>query len=76
MLRKMRWLVVLSLLGTTLLVDPRLARAAARPVAYLTWYGQSCFLLESASGARIVMDPIPTTPTSRSCKASPASCAV
>jgi L-ascorbate metabolism protein UlaG (beta-lactamase superfamily) len=38
----------------------RVARAASRPVAYLTWYGQSCFLLESASGARIVMDPIPT----------------
>ena len=36
------------------------ARAASRPVAYLTWYGQSCFLLESASGARVVMDPIPT----------------
>jgi L-ascorbate metabolism protein UlaG (beta-lactamase superfamily) len=36
------------------------AHAASRPVAYLTWYGQSCFLLESASGARIVMDPIPT----------------
>jgi L-ascorbate metabolism protein UlaG (beta-lactamase superfamily) len=35
------------------------ARAASRPVAYLTWYGQSCFLLESASGARIVMDPVP-----------------
>jgi L-ascorbate metabolism protein UlaG (beta-lactamase superfamily) len=36
------------------------ARAASRPVAYLTWYGQSCFLLESATGTRIVMDPIPT----------------
>jgi len=32
--------------------------AAGRPVAYLTWYGQSCFLLESASGTRIVMDPM------------------
>jgi L-ascorbate metabolism protein UlaG (beta-lactamase superfamily) len=37
------------------------AEAAPRPVAYLTWYGQSCFLLESASGARILMDPVPTT---------------
>ena len=36
------------------------ARAASRPVAYLTWYGQSCFLLESTSGARILMDPVPT----------------
>lgn len=33
--------------------------AASRPVAYLTWYGQSCFLLESASGTRVLMDPIP-----------------
>jgi L-ascorbate metabolism protein UlaG (beta-lactamase superfamily) len=60
MLRKMRWLVALSLLATALTAGPHLARAASRPVAYLTWYGQSCFLLESASGARIVMDPIPT----------------
>jgi L-ascorbate metabolism protein UlaG (beta-lactamase superfamily) len=35
------------------------AHAAPRPVAYLTWYGQSCFLLESATGTRVVMDPIP-----------------
>jgi len=34
------------------------ARAAA-PAGRLTWFGQSCFLLEAASGARIVMDPIP-----------------
>src|SRR5215207_11246612 len=25
----------------------------------LTWYGQSCFLLETRSGTRVVMDPIP-----------------
>jgi L-ascorbate metabolism protein UlaG (beta-lactamase superfamily) len=37
----------------------REARAGSRPVAYLTWYGQSCFMLESASGARILMDPLP-----------------
>jgi L-ascorbate metabolism protein UlaG (beta-lactamase superfamily) len=36
------------------------AHAAPRPVAYLTWYGQSCFLLESATGTRVVMDPIPS----------------
>jgi L-ascorbate metabolism protein UlaG (beta-lactamase superfamily) len=35
------------------------AHAAPRPVAYLTWYGQSCFLLESADGTRVVMDPLP-----------------
>src|SRR2546421_6740065 len=31
------------------------ARAAAPPVARLTWFGQSCFLLESAAGTRVVM---------------------
>jgi L-ascorbate metabolism protein UlaG (beta-lactamase superfamily) len=36
------------------------ARAAPPPVARLTWYGQSCFLLESAAGTRVVMDPIPS----------------
>ena len=34
------------------------ARATSRPVAYLTWYGQSCFMLESANGTRILMDPV------------------
>ena len=34
------------------------ARAAA-PAGKLTWYGQSCFVLETAAGTRIVMDPIP-----------------
>ena len=48
------------LLAIALCAFAPVARAAARPVAYLTWYGQSCFLLESASGARIVMDPVPT----------------
>ncbi len=35
------------------------SRASSHPVATLTWYGQSCFLLESAKGTRIVMDPLP-----------------
>lgn len=49
------------LLGTSLialLTAASVAHAASRPVAYLTWYGQSCFMLESASGTRIVMDPL------------------
>jgi L-ascorbate metabolism protein UlaG (beta-lactamase superfamily) len=47
-------------LGLLALVVPVLAvRAAAPPVAKLTWYGQSCFLLETAAGTRVVMDPIP-----------------
>jgi L-ascorbate metabolism protein UlaG (beta-lactamase superfamily) len=36
------------------------ARASSHPVAYLTWYGQSCFMLESARGTKILMDPVPT----------------
>jgi L-ascorbate metabolism protein UlaG (beta-lactamase superfamily) len=51
------FLFAFSLLG---LFGSPVARAASRPVAYLTWFGQSCFLLESASGARIVMDPAPS----------------
>lgn len=55
-----RRLVACFLLAAALVVPARPVLAASRPVAYLTWYGQSCFLLESASGARILMDPIPT----------------
>lgn len=55
-LRNLRWLA-LVVLGC--LSSPT-AGATSRPVAYLTWYGQSCFLLESAAGARILMDPVPT----------------
>jgi L-ascorbate metabolism protein UlaG (beta-lactamase superfamily) len=36
------------------------ARAAGNPVVgKLTWLGQSCFVLETATGTRVVMDPIP-----------------
>jgi L-ascorbate metabolism protein UlaG (beta-lactamase superfamily) len=54
-------LVLALLAGAALLVAGSYfaAQAAPRPVAYLTWYGQSCFLLESATGTRVVMDPIP-----------------
>jgi L-ascorbate metabolism protein UlaG (beta-lactamase superfamily) len=41
-----------------LLALPAAARAAP-PAGKLTWYGQACFLLETAAGTRIVMDPIP-----------------
>jgi L-ascorbate metabolism protein UlaG (beta-lactamase superfamily) len=55
----LRRLVAVTCAGLVLLAGA-LAWAGSRPVAYLTWYGQSCFLLESASGTRIVMDPVPT----------------
>jgi len=46
------------LVAAVILALPAHAGAAA-PAGKLTWYGQSCFLLETAGGTRIVMDPIP-----------------
>lgn len=62
MARQWRNRLTFIVLAIALFAPARLpiAQAASRPVAYLTWYGQSCFLLESATGTRIVMDPIPT----------------
>jgi L-ascorbate metabolism protein UlaG (beta-lactamase superfamily) len=40
-----------------LLLASSVPAAAAAPAGKLTWYGQSCFLLETASGTRILMDP-------------------
>ena len=45
-----------ALLLAILLALPAHARAAA-PAGKLTWYGQACFLLETAAGTRILMDP-------------------
>src|SRR3954462_6087666 len=54
------FLGLLILLGGIAFVPAsRDGASAAAPVARLTWYGQSCFLLESAAGTRVVMDPIP-----------------
>ncbi len=47
-----------ALLAAIVLALPAHA-AAAPPAGKLTWYGQACFLLETAAGTRIVMDPIP-----------------
>jgi len=46
-------------LCAALLALPAAHAHAAPPAGELTWYGQSCFLLETAAGTRIVMDPIP-----------------
>ena len=51
-------LVRVSVLGALALLLAARAHAAP-PAGKLTWYGQSCFLLETAAGTRIVMDPIP-----------------
>ena len=39
----------------------RASAAPGGPVGKLTWYGQSCFLLETAAGTRILMDPFQKT---------------
>jgi L-ascorbate metabolism protein UlaG (beta-lactamase superfamily) len=45
-------------LGATIAVAGTAARPAGAPVVgKLTWFGQSCFLLETAAGTRVVMDP-------------------
>jgi L-ascorbate metabolism protein UlaG (beta-lactamase superfamily) len=47
-----------ALFAALVLVLPAHAMAAP-PAGKLTWYGQACFLLETAAGTRIVMDPFP-----------------
>jgi L-ascorbate metabolism protein UlaG (beta-lactamase superfamily) len=43
-----------------LFVYPAAGGVVAAPAApRLTWYGQACFLLETSTGTRVVMDPIP-----------------
>jgi L-ascorbate metabolism protein UlaG (beta-lactamase superfamily) len=46
-------------LAAAVAIPVLVARAASAPAAKLTWYGQSCFLLETSAGTRVVMDPIP-----------------
>jgi L-ascorbate metabolism protein UlaG (beta-lactamase superfamily) len=46
------------LLGLCAFLQAAPATAAGAPVVgKLTWYGQSCFLLETAAGTRVLMDP-------------------
>ena len=58
-MRTRRTLVLLVPVLAAAAVIPVLVARAAAPVAKLTWYGQSCFLLETSAGTRVVMDPIP-----------------
>jgi L-ascorbate metabolism protein UlaG (beta-lactamase superfamily) len=56
--RRLLPLLFLSLLGLVAWSWAPSARAAGAPVVgKLTWYGQSCFLLETAAGTRVLMDP-------------------
>ena len=52
--------VALALLIAGLGVGLTSSRAAGAPAKLtLTWFGQSCFLIETAAGTRVVTDPIP-----------------
>ncbi len=48
---------LLFALGAATALGP-VARAAGSSVGKLTWFGQSCFMLETNAGTRILMDPI------------------
>ena len=53
-----RFLRLALLLGLVALLRAPGAGAAGAPVVgKLTWFGQSCFLLETAAGTRVLMDP-------------------
>jgi L-ascorbate metabolism protein UlaG (beta-lactamase superfamily) len=53
-----RWRPLALLLGLCAFLTTARAVAAGPPVVgKLTWYGQSCFLLETAAGTRVLMDP-------------------
>ena len=56
--------LAVRLVGAALLFGGVTAAVVARGVAApakltLTWHGQACFVLQSPSGTRVVMDPIP-----------------
>jgi L-ascorbate metabolism protein UlaG (beta-lactamase superfamily) len=50
--------LTLVLSGVSPIAPARAARAAGTSIGRLTWLGQSCFLLETRAGTRILMDPI------------------
>ena len=50
--------LTLVLSGVSPVAPARAARAAGTSIGKLTWLGQSCFLLETTAGTRILMDPI------------------
>src|SRR5688572_30188216 len=52
-----RHLPGLAVAAVLLLFAPRARPAASPLVGKLTWLGQACFLLETAAGTRVVMDP-------------------
>ena len=45
------------LCGSLLLLGAGAITAQSRPATTIRWFGQSCFLIESESGARLITDP-------------------
>ena len=64
-LRSFRSHALGALLGLGVLAAAAVAARGDKPAgkgkgdASLTWYGQSCFLLQTKAGTKVVMDPIP-----------------
>lgn len=59
--RRRQLALLVTALGAMIQAPP--VRAAGAPVVgKLTWYGQSCFLLETAAGTRVLMDPFGKAP--------------
>ena len=57
-----RLLTAVPLVAALLVTAPVPVHAGGAPVVgKLTWFGHSCFLLETAAGTRVLMDPIPKT---------------
>jgi L-ascorbate metabolism protein UlaG (beta-lactamase superfamily) len=54
---KGRSVPALAVAALLVLFAPRAQPAGAPVVGRLTWFGQACFLLETAAGTRVVMDP-------------------
>jgi L-ascorbate metabolism protein UlaG (beta-lactamase superfamily) len=54
----MRALLLRAALLAAIVLVPAAHATAAPPAGKLTWFGQACFLLETAAGTRILMDPI------------------
>jgi L-ascorbate metabolism protein UlaG (beta-lactamase superfamily) len=52
---------LLATLAATMVFCPPAWTAPGSPVGKLTWFGQSCFLLETAAGTKILMDPFQKT---------------
>jgi len=52
-----RVFLLAAVLLATLVSGPPAWTAPGGPVGKLTWFGQSCFLLETAAGTKILMDP-------------------